>query len=485
MASVFNHDGRWHARFKNERGKWATRTCGGADKSTSLALSREWEREARELREGRTDPRTKGYREAGLQPLVEHISDFRAMLAAKGNTASHVAETAAHVERIVKMIEAQHLADISADAVRKAIASIRDGGRALRTCNSILRSVKTFAGWLEANGRIRHNDLRHVKGFNDSTDKRRIRRDTTDDELRRIFAAAKSGGMSFGLSGEDRAIAYKLAAGTGFRRGEIASMAKTSFALEGDAPTVSVSAAYSKRRRGDTQPIDAAFAADLAKWLVTKPAGVPLLPLPHKTAEMLTRDMWRAKRAWMREATSVQERWGRRKAEFLNPVDGEGRVFDFHALRHHYISRVVQSGASVKVCQELARHSTPVLTLGRYAHVRLADLRKALPTVPTGAPPVTEPRTMKATGTDDATPTQTEPKNGATPAQQTGRVIAERHAGVCGENKNLRLVGTERNRLVFAGKSEALRGDARACEKRGRRGSNPQPPDRQSGTLTN
>jgi hypothetical protein len=52
-------------------------------------------------------------------------------------------------------------------------------------------------------------------------------------------------------------------------------------------------------------------------------------------------------------------------------------VVDFHALRHTYISRVVASGANIKVAQELARHSTPTLTLGRYAHVRLLDQTRA------------------------------------------------------------------------------------------------------------
>jgi len=467
MASAFQHEGRWHARFKDERGKWTSRTCGGADKATAKRLAQAWEDEAREVREGRADPRAKRFQSEAVRPIAEHIADFRAMLAAKGNTPGHVALAIAHVDRIVKATAAARLADLSADAVRSAVAAIKEEGLALRTCNAILRSVKTFVGWLEADGRIRHNHLRHVKGFNAEADKRRVRRDISDDELARIIIATKAGGVSFGLSGEDRAIAYKLAAGTGFRRGELASMTKASFALEGDAPTVKVSAAYSKRRRGDTQPIDAALAADLAKWLATKPAGVPVLPLTRKTAEMLAGDMWKAKRAWMREAGSVQERWERRKADFLNPTDGEGRVFDFHALRHHYISRVVQSGASVKVCQELARHSTPVLTLGRYAHVRLADLRKALPGVPTGDKPTIEPAVLRATGTDDSAPYQTDAENGATRAQQTGRETVRTNANACDEGHALRLVGNGEKHLVFAGNSKTPRLGAGSCSNEG------------------
>jgi hypothetical protein len=37
--------------------------------------------------------------------------------------------------------------------------------------------------------------------------------------------------------------------------------------------------------------------------------------------------------------------------------------------------------ASVKVCQELAHHSTPALTIGIYAHTRLHDLTVAIEAV--------------------------------------------------------------------------------------------------------
>ena len=49
------------------------------------------------------------------------------------------------------------------------------------------------------------------------------------------------------------------------------------------------------------------------------------------------------------------------------------RVADFHAQRHSYITALDMSNAPVKVVQTLARHSTPTLTLGVYAHVGLYD----------------------------------------------------------------------------------------------------------------
>jgi integrase len=94
---------------------------------------------------------------------------------------------------------------------------------------------------------------------------------------------------------------------------------------------------------------------------------------------MLRFDMAAARAAGLREPVTAAERERREKSRFLCPVDEVGRVCDFHSLRHSYMSILVRSGASVKVVQELARHSTPTLTIGRYARVRLADVHGALP----------------------------------------------------------------------------------------------------------
>ena len=71
--------------------------------------------------------------------------------------------------------------------------------------------------------------------------------------------------------------------------------------------------------------------------------------------------------------------------------------------RHTYISGIVAGGASVKTAQELARHSTPVLTIGRYSHARLHDLQGALDALPDLQPQDPTPQTTAyamATGTD-------------------------------------------------------------------------------------
>ena len=62
--------------------------------------------------------------------------------------------------------------------------------------------------------------------------------------------------------------------------------------------------------------------------------------------------------------------------------DEAGHVYDFHALRHQFITDMVRAGVHPKDAQALARHSTIDLTMNRYAHVRKADLAAALAKLP-------------------------------------------------------------------------------------------------------
>jgi hypothetical protein len=51
---------------------------------------------------------------------------------------------------------------------------------------------------------------------------------------------------------------------------------------------------------------------------------------------------------------------------------------DFHALRHTYISTLTRAGLSAKQVQELARHATAELSIGRYSHAELPELGEAV-----------------------------------------------------------------------------------------------------------
>ena len=61
---------------------------------------------------------------------------------------------------------------------------------------------------------------------------------------------------------------------------------------------------------------------------------------------------------------------------------GSGRVVDFHALRHSFLTRLARSGAPPAVAKSLARHSTIVLTMDHYTHTLIGDERAGLDRLP-------------------------------------------------------------------------------------------------------
>ena len=85
--------------------------------------------------------------------------------------------------------------------------------------------------------------------------------------------------------------------------------------------------------------------------------------------------------------------------------DAEGHVFDFHGLRHSYITLLSLSGVSPKLAQELARHSTIDLTMNVYTHLLLNDKAAAVASLPAllpGSQPEAKP--LRQTGTDTSKP---------------------------------------------------------------------------------
>lgn len=157
---------------------------------------------------------------------------------------------------------------------------------------------------------------------------------------------------------------YAMAAYTGLRASELASLTHASLDLSEPA-SVSVEAAYSKRRRRDILPLHHSLAVRLRPWVASRPTDRPLWPgrwaNAQKAAAMLRFDL---------EAAGVPY------------IDAKGRFADFHALRHKFITNMVKSGVMPKAAQMLARHSTIDLTMNAYTSLTIADQATALASLP-------------------------------------------------------------------------------------------------------
>ena len=222
-----------------------------------------------------------------------------------------------------------------------------------------------------------------------------------------------------GLSGIDRATIYTVAAYTGLRASEIGSLRTDSFDF-GGSPTVTVAAAYIKNKQPAVIPLRSNLADRLANYIEARPR--PTLSIA-RTPETVWPGTWTDDGADMIRINLA--------AAGL-PYSIDGKDYDFHALRHQFITGLARAGVSLKSAQELARHSKPELTANVYTHLSIkdtaADVEKLQP-IPTGQ----HPEQVRA--------------NGTSPGDQfLGHQLGHQEmktGGISGDNGNIRASRSE------------------------------------------
>jgi integrase len=405
------------------------RVKGFTDLKATEQLAGESERKASRMRAGLIDPAE----EHARRPLCEHLTDYAAALEQKGDTSGHVKKTVALISAMftgagfvfLHEVDAAKTAEwlnalrrdalpvelpvgvecftpraaaallcITTKAVGKnlkrrgltgtgqgkkrriaraavetlALAAARGAGP--QQCNHYVRTAKGFTRWLTRTGRIGANPLETLTLLNTAVDVRHSRRELSADELRHLFTATRQTSRAFrGLTGPDRFALYLVAAATGFRANAVSNLTPDDFDLESSSPTVTTAARFAKNRRTKVQPLPTDVAAVLRGYLAGKPAAAPIWggTWRGKAAEMLRADL---------EAASIPYA--------VEGPDGPEHA-DFHALRHSFLTLGGRSGIDLRTLQELAGHSTPLLT-ARYMHVRLRDVAGAVEKMPNLVP---------------------------------------------------------------------------------------------------
>jgi site-specific recombinase XerD len=362
VASVFKSKGKaeYTIVYTDENGD-RRKKKGYTDKRETQELAVKLEKEARKIRNGEIDPKELAYARHGKTPLTDHLEDFRKSILAEGATAKHVHMVNQRARRMLDLAKAKRISDLSLSKALEAVQALRDAGLSQQSINHHIRAVKGFSRWLWSDTRAREHHLAHLKTSSVDADRRRVRRLLTPEEAAKIVRAAEYGPEMFGLSGPDRSILYDLALGTGFRAEELRTLTPERFNLNLDRPTVTALACYTKNGKEAAQPIAQSLADRLRPWVASRKPGRPVFGnLTPRTAEMLRVDL---------EAAGI-------------PYETDSGFADFHSLRGDFISYVVSSGASVKTCQTLARHSSPSLTIGIYAKASLHDIAGAVESLP-------------------------------------------------------------------------------------------------------
>ena len=380
--TVFKRKNRgiYYYKIRLAANQW--RTCAGyTDKRATEEKMRQHQAQIERGEVGLVDP----YADHKAVVLGEHIAAYVANLRAVGRDAMYCDNSERFLRRIAGDCGWQRLTDITPDGFvhwRNALQCVVPGRGAPRpaspkTKNAYLAAAKAFCNWMVQTSRMPANPLANLGGVEQRGREVRVRRALADAEIIRLLAVA----------GKYRTV-YLMALTTGLRRGELKALRWGDIHLNAARPFIQVRATISKN---------------------------------HKTATLFLRqDVVSALRGRVgADADPVFDMPGRKRfkshllAAGINPKGPDGRVVDFHALRHSFITGLSKAGVSPRVAMELARHSQMDLTMRVYTDGGMLGSADAVNALPLWTPPM-DPQQQKnmATGTLDDCGTKSGTKDG-------------------------------------------------------------------------
>ena len=399
-AKVILETKKWYIEYRDGNGS-PRKAAGYTDKQATEQKAAQLERQAAHQETGLIDR----FAEHRKRPLSEHIEEWHASLIARGNTAKHADQLKRRVEKIIEGSRSKRWTDIEASRIERFLGELRSEGFGVQTCNFYIQGIKQFCRWMVQDGRAPDSPVAHLSRGNVRTDRRHDRRALETDELRLLIVAAKHGPDRGDVPGPERAVLYQVSAETGLRVGELRTLTWGCVDTESSPPTVTVKAAYSKHRREDVQPLADSTVATLSAWWTANDepdADSPVFPNLKKwtkTAKLIREDLETARTKWLERADDAEELEAREATKFLSYEDEDGKVADFHALRHTFITNLVRGNVQPQVAQKLARHSTITLTMDRYTHVVMqerADALHALPKLVADQPDQSDQQTVRS-----------------------------------------------------------------------------------------
>ncbi len=303
-------------------------------------------------------------KDAGRQPLAPLVAEFEQAVGRKAGE-KHTKFVVLNVNRVLAGCGLNAVGDLLAAGltprVEAFVHGLTGGDDPMSGVNAatVGKHARQFTRWLWRKRKaIDHDPLAGVDLPSQATAGKR--RALSPAELATLIDAANASTRPFrDLTGPMRAALYLTAAATGFRAGELAVV--TPAHVRAEVPSIRLSAEETKNGKEADQPIPPAVVNRLAPLLASTPPAARLWP-----------GSW-----WERAADMFRDDMA--EAGLAVVVGGEEAVF--HSLRHTYGTMLGRS-APIKVVQELARHSTPVLTIGRYGHTDMSEKAEAVNALP-------------------------------------------------------------------------------------------------------
>jgi hypothetical protein len=160
---------------------------------------------------------------AGMRPLAEILENFRAHVASRGTTPKHVERVVSRTDRLFSACGFQFFGDIRPETVEVVLGALRAGdpevveryvaaydhttdkrtaryrrelladGLSVKASNHMLASARQLTRWAVTRGLAHADPLAILEPLSAKTDRLRVRRAITEDELRILIQVAHDG----------------------------------------------------------------------------------------------------------------------------------------------------------------------------------------------------------------------------------------------------------------------------------------------------
>ncbi len=294
-------------------------------------------------------------RDASKKPLSEHLAAYLEAVAASGKSKNTVSAYKRGISTFLARSGWKTLADAGPDGFDRWRI---DHTPSPKYANDVLGFLRTWFGWMVKRKLLASDPLAEVT-------KAKVR---DDGAKRAAYTPAQLDALCACVP-PYRAFAYRFSAYTGIRKGEMKLLRWGDLDLDGEPPTVVVRASISKNARTERLPLKSdvvqllrAMRPDLCQpfeWVFGN--RVPNMDTFH-------RDLKRAG---------------------IPPTDAHGAKYDFHALRHTFITMMNAAGVAPRVAMSLARHSDMKLTMKVYTNANGLPLAAGVAALPSFSVPET------------------------------------------------------------------------------------------------
>ncbi len=289
--------------------------------------------------------------DAAQKPLCDHLTDFAADLRSRNKVEHYVDIVETHLLKLFKECNWRLPQDITADSF---IAWRSKQTFAAKTKHHYQIDCCNFLNWMRRNRRIKSNPLEFVGKIELRGKQVLKRREFTIEEIKRL--AAVSG---------PRWVVYLTAINTGLRRGELAQLQKADVHLYQERPFILARASTTKNHKAEPLWLNQELADELKKLVRPDENGGASVFERIPRMEQFKRDL---------------------KAAGIPYKDEQGRVADFHALRHTLATNLADAGVHPVIAKAIMRHSDIGLTMGTYTHTSALALAEAVEKLPRYGP---------------------------------------------------------------------------------------------------